>query len=120
MMGVESTFAGLGNTLYFCKKEDIGTEKEKWHEAKLKSIDGIKVREATEVPELKVEEPKWNTSFSLIATVEYNDQFCKFVRGMKKHQSGLRHYAHNIMRQSAKKALRKCHQHMKRCMFKRK
>lgn len=120
MMGEESTFAGLGNTLYFCKKEDIGTEKEKWNETELKSINSIKVREATEVPELKVEETKWNTSFSLTATVEYNDQFRKFVRGMKKHQSGLRHYFHNIMSQSAKKALRKCHQHMKRCMFKRK
>ena len=120
MMGEESTFAGLGNTFFFCRKEDIGTEKEKWHEAKLERIDSIKVREATEVPELKVEEPKWNTSFSLTATVEYNDQFRKFVRGMKKHQSGLRHYAYNIMSQSAKKALRKCHQHMRRCMFKRK
>lgn len=119
-MGEENTFSGLGNTIFFCLKEDIGTEKEKWHEAELESIDSIKVREATEAPGLNVEESKWNTSFSFTATAEYNDQFRKFVQGMKKHQSGLRHYTHNIMSQSAKKALRQCHQHMKRCMFKRK
>lgn len=118
MMGEENIFTG--NAIFFCRTEDIGTEKEKWHEAELKSIDSIKVREAVEVPELKVEESKWNTSFSFTATVENNDQFHKFVQGMRKHESGLRHYAHNIMSQSAKKALRKCHQHMKRCMFKRK
>ena len=28
MMGEESTFAGLGNTFFFCREEDIGTEKE--------------------------------------------------------------------------------------------
>lgn len=119
-MGEENTFTGAGNAFFFCRTEDIGTEKETWHEAKLERIDSIKVREATEVPELNVEEPKWNTSFSFTATVEHNDQFRKFVQGMKKHQSGLRHYAHNTMSQSAKKALRQCHRHMKRCMFKRK
>jgi len=118
MMGEENAF--VGKTIFFCRAEDIGTEKEQWHEAKLESINSSKAREAAEVPELNVEESKWNTSFSFTATVENNNQFCKLVRGMKKHQSGLRHYAHNIMSQSAKKALRKCHQHMKRCMFKRK
>ena len=50
-MGEENTF--VGSKFFFCRTEDIGTEKEKWHKAELKSIDSIKVREATEVPNSK-------------------------------------------------------------------
>lgn len=54
-MGEETTFAGLGTSCFFCKREDIGTDREKWHEAKL---DSFKVRDAIDVPEVDTEKMK--------------------------------------------------------------
>lgn len=118
-MGEENTFAGVGQKLFFCIKEDIGTEREQWREVKL---DNIQVRKSIEVPELDTEkmkgkETEWPTSFTLSAEIEDNGQIHKLFQGMKKHQSGLRHYAHKTMSKTAKKALRWCHLHMKKCMF---
>jgi len=120
-MGEENTFAGVGTTCFFCKREDIGTDKEKWHEAKL---DSFKVRDAIEVPELntgKIQEEPWGKqSFTLTAEIKRDDSFDRLMRRMKKHQSGLRHYTLNTMSPAAKRALHKCHLHMKKYMFKKK
>lgn len=117
-MGEENTFAGKGTTCFFCKKEDIGTDREKWHEAKL---DSFKFRDAREAPELDTEkmqdEPWGKQSFTFTAEVTRNESFERLICGIKKHQSGLCHYAHKTMSKSAKKALRRCHLHMKKCMF---
>lgn len=118
-MGEENAFAGIGQKLFFCIKEDVGTEREQWREIKL---DNIQVRKSIEASELntekmKGEETEWSTSFTLSAEIEDSGQIRKLVLGMKKHQSGLRHYAHKTMTKSAKKALRQCHLHMKKCMF---
>lgn len=120
-MGEENTFAGAGNTFYFCPTEDVGTEREKWNEAKL---DSIKVLDAIEIPELntrKIQEEPWGKqSFTLTAEIKRDDSFDRLMRSIKKHQSGLRHYTLNTMSPAAKRALRKCHLHMKKYMFKKK
>lgn len=132
-MGEENTFAGVGTTCFFCKREDIGTDREKWEKLKIKIDEcntklkdfGREAHQSTHAVQsfssaLKDATKSWATSLPLTATIECDVQFYKLVRGMKKHQSGLRHYVLNTMSKPAKKALRKCHLHMKKYMFKKK
>lgn len=123
-MGEENTFAGLGSKFFFCKQEDVGTDREEWYEAKL---DNIQVRKFIEMPELDVQKlskkridspNSFSVSFEMAA--ESMQSFSHALKKTLKHQSGLRHYIHKTMSKSAKKALRKCHLHMKKYMFGRK
>jgi len=114
-MGEENTFTGVGTTCFFCKREDIGTDREKWHEAKL---DSFKVRDAIEVPELDMEKimgeapPKWpkgfsaTLTFSLEPSEETKMSLIRFHRKIKKVQRGSRYYRRKLLKLLTKKELR--------------
>lgn len=109
-MGEENTFAGLGTTCFFCKREDIGTDREKWHEAKL---DNFKVRDAIEVPELntgiiaeKREGFPISLNFSFEMAAESMKEFGFALKKAWKQESGSRHYRRKLLKHVSKKALR--------------
>ena len=115
IMGEENTFAGVGTTCFFCKREDIGTDREKWHEAKL---DSFKVRDAMEVPELDMEKIMGETppegrkgfsttfTFSLEPSEETKINLIRFHRKIKKVQRGSRYYRRKLLKLLTKKELR--------------
>lgn len=133
-MGKENTFAGAGATCFFCKREDIGTDREKWHEAKLDNIqvrksiklldiDEVKLEEKTPFPEFdftpgkefiefqpasdRLERKDLPTSFTLTFDVESNEQFSRLFQKIKKHQSHTRYYHIKLSKKMSKKKLRK-------------
>lgn len=100
---------GEGNNLqncqlFFCKAEDLGTEREEWTE--VRHVDSICFREKTTVPEVEVKEP-WQTSFSFTATVEDTDEIAKFHQKLRKHQNRRFHYIQQIMPRETKDYFRK-------------
>ena len=110
IMGEENTFAGLGTKCFFCKREDIGTDREKWHEAKL---DSFKVRDAIEVPELNTEiiaekREDFPTSFSLSfeMAAESTKGFGCVLKKIWEKESGSRHYRRKLLKHVDKKTLR--------------
>ena len=119
-MGEETTFAGQGTTCFFCKKEDIGTDREKWHETKL---DSFKVRDAMEVPELNTEiiaEKKEgfpiSFSFSFEMAAESMKEFGCALKKEWRRESGSRHYHRKLLKHVSKKTLRHyLYQLRKRC-----
>ena len=90
--------------LFFCKAEDLGTEREEWTE--VKHVDSICLREKTIVPELEVKEP-WTTSWSFTATVKNPDVIAKFHQKLREHQSRRFHYIQQIMPRETKDYFRK-------------
>lgn len=145
-MGEENTFAGLGTSCFFCKKEDIGTDREKWHEAKLNSF---KVRDAMEVPEVDTEKMKrlsisggvyklpeqhtelqkdnvqqerkgWTNTvtFSLEPSEETKMKFIRWHHKEVKRQKGSRHYLRKLLKHVSKKTLRHyLYELRKRCII---
>lgn len=121
-MGEENTFAGQGTTCFFCKKEDIGTDREKWHEAKL---DSFKVRDAMEVPELNTEiiaekregfPTSFSSSFEMAA--ESMKEFGFALKKAWKQESGSRHYRRKLLKHVSKKTLRHyLYELRKRCII---
>ena len=119
IMGEENTFAGVGTTCFFCKREDIGTNREKWEKLKIK-IDECNTKlkdfrkeahQSTHAVQsfssaLKDATKSWATSLPLTATIECDVQFYKLARGMKKHQSGSRYYRRKLLKHVSKKTLR--------------
>lgn len=115
-MGEENTIAGAGNTFYFCPTKDVGTEREKWNEAKL---DSIKVLDAIEVPELDFEKitgdnsPKERKGFPNSFSISFElaaESMRKFGSALKKAQrreSGSRHYRRKLLKHVPKKKLRR-------------
>lgn len=101
-MGEERTITGT--QLFFCKAEDLGTEREKWTE--VKHVDSIRLCEKTTVPELEVKE-LWTTSFSFTATVEDTDEIAKFHQKLRKHQNRRFHYIQQILPKETKDYFRK-------------
>ena len=100
---------GEGNNLqncqlFFCKAEDLGTEREEWTE--VKHVDNICLREKTIVPELEVKEP-WPTSFSFTATVKNPDVISKFNQELREYQSRRSHYIQQITPRETKDYFRK-------------
>lgn len=93
-----------GTQLFFCKAEDLGTEREEWME--VKHVDNICLRDKTSVPEVEVKEP-WPTSFSFTATVENTDEIAKFHQKLRKHQNRRFHYIQKIMPRETKDYFRK-------------
>lgn len=109
-MGEENTFAGVGTTCFFCKREDIGTGREEWHEAKL---DSFKVRDAIEVPELNTEiiaekREGFPISFSLSfeMAAESTKEFRCALKKTWRRESGSRHYRRKLLKRVSKKTLR--------------
>lgn len=116
-MGEQTEFTELGDIL-FCRKEDIGTEKEKWHKAELKSMDSLSVRSATEVPEIGVKEPRGFTNtitFSLEPSEETKQKLTRLHRLMKKRYRGRRYYRKKILRHLDKKTLRRYCYYLEQC-----
>lgn len=104
-MGEQTEFTGLGNTLFFCRQEDIGTEEEKWQPIE---IDKVKVRPAIEVPEIAVKEPRGFTNtitFNLEPSEETKQKLTRLHRLMKKRYRGRRHYRKELLRHISKKTL---------------
>ena len=100
---------GEGNNLqncqlFFCKAEDLGTEREEWTE--VKHVDSICLREMTTIPEVEVKEP-WPTSFSFTATLENPEGILEISRKIRKHQSRRFHYIQQIMPRETKDYFRK-------------
>ena len=101
-MGEERTITGT--QLFFCKAEDLGTEREEWTE--VKHVNSIRLREKTTVPELEVKEP-WPTSLSFSATVKNPDVIAKFHKELREYQSRRFHYIQQIMPRETKDYFRK-------------
>lgn len=100
---------GEGNNLqncqlFFCKAEDLGTEREEWKE--VKHVDSIRLREKTTIPELEVKEP-WPTSFSFTATLENPEDILEISRKIREHQNRRFHYIQQIMPRETKDYFRK-------------
>ena len=90
--------------LFFCKAEDLGTEREEWTE--VKHVDNICLRDKTTIPEFEVKEP-WPTSWSFTATVENTDEIIKLHRKIREHQSRRFHYIQQITPRETKDYFRK-------------
>ena len=90
--------------LFFCKAEDLGTEREEWTE--VKQVDSICLREKAIVPELEVKEP-WLTSFSFTATVENTDEIAKFHQKLHEHYVRRSQYIRKIIPKETKDYFRK-------------
>lgn len=128
-MGEETTFAGLGDTICFCRRENIGTENEQWHEAKL---DSFRVREKIEMSELdtdKMEDDKpeggrkgfTNTfTLNLEPSEETKQNLIRLHRKIRKHQSGSRHYALSLITKRQWRAIRKVQSIIKKHKLRRK
>lgn len=100
---------GEGNNLqncqlFFCKAEDLGTEREEWKE--VKHVDSICLREKTTIPELGVEEP-WPNSWSFSATLENPEGILEISRKIREHQNRRFHYIQQIMPRETKDYFRK-------------
>ena len=100
---------GEGNNLqncqlFFCKAEDLGTEREEWTE--VKHVDSICLREMTTIPEVEVKEP-WPTSFSFTATLENPEGILEISRKIREHQNRRFHYIQQIMPRETKDYFRK-------------
>ena len=100
---------GEGNNLqncqlFFCKAEDLGTEREEWTE--VKHVDSIRLREKTTIPEFEVKEP-WPTSFSFTATLENPESILEISRKIREHQNRRFHYIQQIMPRETKDYFRK-------------
>ena len=100
---------GEGNNLqncqlFFCKAEDLGTEREEW--AEVKHVDSICLREKTTIPEVEVKEP-WPTSFSFTATLENPEGILEISRKIREHQSRRFHYIQQILPRETKDYFRK-------------
>ena len=114
-MGEENTFAGAGNTFYFCHSEDVGTEREKWSEVKLGSIKAL---DAIELPELDFEKiaednsskerksfpNSFSVSFEL--TAGFMRKFGSALKKAQRRKSGSRHYRRKLLKHVPKKKLR--------------
>ena len=103
-MGEQTEFTGLGNTLFFCRQEDIGTEKEKWHSIE---INKVKVRPTIEVPEIFV---KWPIEWDGKGFYEFNimpSQVSSIRKRMQKKERGRRYYHKKLLRHVSKKTLRR-------------
>lgn len=106
----------MGDTICFCRRENIGTENEQWHEAKL---DSFRVREKIEMSDLDTEKiaddkPKdgrkgftQTLTFSLEPSEETKQNLIRFHRKIRKHQSGSRHYALSLISKRQWRAIRK-------------
>ena len=100
---------GEGNNLqncqlFFCKAEDLGTEREEW--TKVKHVDSICLREKTTISELEVKEP-WPTSCSFTATLENPEDILEISRKIREHQNRRFHYIQQIMPRETKDYFRK-------------
>lgn len=100
---------GEGNNLqncqlFFCKAEDLGTEREEW--TKVKHVGSICLREKTTIPEVEVKEP-WPTSFSFTATLENPEGILEISRKIREHQNRRFHYIQQIMPRETKDYFRK-------------
>ena len=100
---------GEGNNLqncqlFFCKAEDLRTEREEWTE--VKHVDSICLREKTTIPEVEVKEP-WPTSFSFTATLENPEGILEISRKIREHQNRRFHYIQQIMPRETKDYFRK-------------
>ena len=101
-MGEERIITGA--QLFFCKAEDLGTEREEWTE--VKHVDSICLREMTTIPEVEVKEP-WPTSFSFTATLENPEGILEISRKIREHQNRRFHYIQQIMPRETKDYFRK-------------
>ena len=101
-MGEERTITGT--QLFFCKAEDLGTEREEWTE--VKHVDSICLRERTTIPELGVEKP-WPNSWSFTATLENPEGILEISRKIREHQNRRFHYIQQIMPKETKDYFRK-------------
>ena len=100
---------GEGNNLqncqlFFCKAEDLGTEREEW--AEVKHVDRICLRDMTATLEAEAEEP-WSTSFSFTATLENPESILEISRKIREHQNRRFHYIQQIMPRETKDYFRK-------------
>ena len=101
-MGEERIISGT--QLFFCKAEDLGTEREEWTE--VKHVDSICLREKTTIPEVEVKEP-WPTSFSFTATLENPEGILEISRKIRENQNRRFHYIQQIMPRETKDYFRK-------------
>lgn len=106
-----------GTQLFFCKAEDLGTEREEWKE--VKHVDSISLRDKTSVPGIEVKEP-CSTIFSFTATVENTDEIAKLHQKLLEHQSRRFHYIQQIMPGETKDYFRKLSLALKVKRFKKK
>lgn len=104
-MGEEKIISGC--ILFFCNSEDVGTEKEKWNQLELKSIDMTSVRNSTSVPGMNDSKSWGSGSFSLSAEVKDNGSIREFMKNSWKKEKGRRHYMEKSIKHMSRKDIRR-------------
>ena len=103
-------FSGIGDKIYFCRQEDIGTDKEQWREGQL---GRFKVCDAEDTPgpdtgAMAKERKGFSNTFTISFEPSEKEKqrlilwYCK----MKKSQKGNRHYRRKLLKHVSKKTVR--------------
>lgn len=105
IMGEQNETAVKGINFFFCRKEDVGTEKEQWQPIE---VDNVKIRLATDIPELESEKLRgWGYTCSFTASMEPTPALTYLQKNTWKRERGRRYYCEKLLRHTSKKTLRK-------------
>lgn len=96
---------------FFCVTADIGTDKEKWHEAKLENV--VTLKAADLLPQTRDESQRGNrkgftNSFTLSFEVSEDTRksIMHFQQKLHKRHSGFRYYCEKCIERASKKVIR--------------
>lgn len=113
-MGEQNETIRLGGTFLFCRKEDIGTEKEQWKQVK---ADKINILLPEEAKKPSTEGPGcFSNNFSFTVSAESAPALTNFWKSSWKRERGNRYYRKKLQQHVSRKESRKYRYYIKKAI----